>query len=131
MTTTLIAKRSEHAEQTALMTWCRYNRARWPELDLLYAIPNGGHRHIAVAGKMKAEGVRRGVPDLCLPVARGLWHGLYIELKTSTGRTTPEQREWIARLQGQGYRVEVCKGWPAAAAVIEDYMGYTKPRLVK
>jgi len=128
---TITLTRSEHDEQVALITWCRYHVGRWPELDLLFAIPNGGHRHPAVAGKMKAEGVRAGVPDLFLPVSRGLWNGLFLELKTATGRWTPEQREWICRLEGQGYRAEVCKGWEAAAAVIEDYMQHARPRLVK
>lgn len=56
-------KRTEHAEAVALMRVVRLHEVRWPELRLLYAVPNGGDRHPIVAAKMRAEGVRAGVPD--------------------------------------------------------------------
>ena len=114
--------RNEHAEQAALFSWAEFARDRYPELALMFAIPNGGHRHKAVAARMKAEGVKRGVPDICLPVPRGIWHGLYIELKTSTGRVSREQRRWIALLITQGYRADVCRGWQQARQLIEEYL---------
>ena len=70
------ARNSEHAEQVALFKWAEFAAARWPELTLMHAIPNGGHRNKITAARLKAEGVRAGVPDICLPVARGGWHGL-------------------------------------------------------
>jgi hypothetical protein len=115
--------RSEHDEQTTLFRWALFARPRHPELALLFAIPNGGQRHKAVAARMKAEGVRAGVPDLCLPVARGGFHGLYLELKTAAGTVSRAQRQWLQALAREGYRAEVCKGWQAAKAVIEDYLG--------
>jgi hypothetical protein len=82
---------------------------------------------------MKDEGVRKGVPDLCLPVP--MWgrytddgqidwyHGLFIEMKKEKGGTvSKEQKEWIELLKKQGYRVEVCKGYEAAVKVLEDYL---------
>jgi len=120
--------RDEHAEQAALFSWAEFARDRHPELALLFAIPNGGHRHRAVAARMKAEGVKRGVPDICLPVPRGPWHGLYIELKTDAGRVSREQRRWIGLLTLQGYRAEVCRGWQQARQLIENYLsGRTLP----
>jgi hypothetical protein len=77
---------TEHDEQVALSRWVTLLQPRHPELALLHAIPNGGHRHKAVAVRLKAEGVKRGVPDLCLPVPRGGHHGLYLEMKTRQGR---------------------------------------------
>ena len=71
---------------------------------------------------MKHQGVKRGVPDLCLPVARGTYHGLYIEMKTETGETRPEQYWWIQTLNDHGY-FEVCHGWKSAVRVLEWYMG--------
>ena len=88
----------------------------------MFAIPNGGHRHKAVAVRMKAEGVKPGVPDICLPVPRGPWHGLYIELKTEGGSVSRAQRRWLTLLTALGYRAEVCRGWQQAQAVIEDYL---------
>jgi hypothetical protein len=87
--------------------------------------PERGARHIAVAGKLRAEGVKRGVPDLCLPVPQGAFHGLFVELKTETGRATPEQRQWIETLRRLGYRAEICHGWDAAREVISSYLGMT------
>jgi hypothetical protein len=113
---------SEHAEQAALFRWAEFARARLPELALLYAVPNGGHRHKATAARLKAEGVKRGVPDVCLPVARSGAHGLYIELKTERGKATPEQLGWIRALRRQGYAAEVCRGWESARSMIEHYL---------
>ena len=72
---------------------------------------------------MKAEGQRQGVPDLTLPVPSGSYHGLFIELKrVKGGRVSPEQKDWLAFLSGQGYRAEVCKGAVEAIAVINEYL---------
>lgn len=113
---------SEHAEQAALFRWAEFARARLPELALLYAVPNGGHRHKATAARLKAEGVKRGVPDVCLPVARDGAHGLYIEIKTERGKPTSEQLGWIRALRRQGYAAEVCHGWESARSMIEHYL---------
>ena len=112
----------EHDEQVALFRWAEVAQYQHPELALLYAIPNGGHRHKAVAAKLKAEGVRKGVPDICLPVPRGRWHGLYIEMKTPTGTVRPEQKRWLAALRSQGYDAAVCRGWESARRFIEEYL---------
>ncbi len=117
---------SEHEEQKALFRWAEAARYQHPELALLYAIPNGGHRHKAVAAKLKAEGVRKGVPDICLPVARGRFHGLYIEMKTASGTVSKEQKRWLQALRAQGYDAAVCRGWNAAKQFIETYLQQEK-----
>lgn len=116
------ATRSEHDEQKALISWARASEGRWPELALLYAVPNGGLRHPATAGRLRAEGVRPGVPDLCLPVQRGGHAGLYVELKASKGRTSAQQDWWLAELRRQGYCVAVCYGAEEAQQLIEAYL---------
>lgn len=117
---------TEHEHQVAVFRWAAYNKKRLPELGLLHAIPNGGKRHIITAMKLKAEGVQAGVPDLCLPVPKGIHAGLYIEMKANKGRLSPEQKAWCERLMVYGHRVEVCYGWQQATQVIEDYLS-TKP----
>ncbi len=94
-----------------------------PDLARLYAVPNGGARHPAVAAKLKAEGAKPGVPDYHLPLPRNGYAGLWIELKSLTGDPSREQREWIQWLRANGHRAEVCRGWVAAWAVIADYLG--------
>ena len=116
------SRQDEHAEQAALFRWAEFARSRLPELALLHAIPNGGHRHKATAARLKSEGVKRGVPDVCLPVARNGAYGLYIELKTERGKPTPEQLGWIRALRRQGYAAEVCRGWESARSMIEHYL---------
>lgn len=113
---------SEHAEQVTLFRMAKYHAKRWPELDLMFAIPNGGDRHPAVAGKLKAEGVKAGVPDIFLPVPRGGWSGLFIELKTRGGRATQTQREWLDALHLQGYLSVICKGADEAWSVMQRYL---------
>lgn len=114
----------EHNEQTMLMKWwalyCK--TAGIPEC-LLFAIPNGGFRHIAVAMKLKSEGVRAGVPDLFLAVARGSFHGLFVEMKKRRGgRVSESQNDVMTRLQRQGYLCCVCHGWDTARQQIEGYL---------
>lgn len=113
----------EHEHQKALMQWARLNQGRYPLLRLLFAIPNGGQRHKAVAAKLKAEGVKSGVPDLCLPVTQpDGFCGLFIELKSPKGRATAEQQQWMLDLFEQGYRAVVCHGWEAARDELVDYL---------
>lgn len=72
---------------------------------------------------MVAEGLKKGVPDICLPVARGESHGLYIELKRErSGKPMPDQLAWMEALMAQGYAVSLCHGWLAASQVILDYL---------
>lgn len=114
---------TEHEEQVALFQWAALNEWHEPRLELLYAIPNGGARHPAVAAKLKAEGVKPGVSDVCLPVAGGGYHGLYIELKRlKGGAVTPEQTRWNQLLLRQGYRAVVCRGWVVAACAICEHL---------
>lgn len=114
---------TESVEQQCLFRWAEFQSGRYPELKLLYHVPNGGSRKKSEAGRFKAEGVKAGVPDLCLPVARGGYHGLYIELKRlKHSKTSEDQKAWIEKLNEQGYCAVVCKGWEAAAKVITEYL---------
>ena len=113
----------ESEEQTVLFEWARLQSGRYPELSLLYHVPNGGSRNKAEAGRLRAEGVKAGVPDLCLPVARGGFHGLYIELKRERGgKASEDQRGWLDSLSKQGYFAVICEGWNAAAETITKYL---------
>lgn len=114
---------NEHYEQVALMRWLQIHAKQHPELWLCFAIPNAGNRHINYARKMAAEGLKSGVPDLFLPVARNGKHGLFVEMKTATGKVSETQKSWIADLNAQGYEAVVCKGWRMAALVIGQYVG--------
>lgn len=114
---------SEHDEQSALVQWAAALCSRYPELSLLYAVPNGGDRHPVVAGKLQAEGAKKGVPDLVLPYPGGGYAGLYVEMKRCRGgRLAREQAAWIRALSAVGYKVLACHGWDAARREILSYL---------
>lgn len=114
-----ISVATEHEEQSAVVEWAEYR----PEIrDHLFAIPNGGKRDIRVARKLKAEGVRPGVPDMFLALPRGRCHGLFIEMKSDNGRPSQNQKIWGDRLQRQGYHWVVCRGAQEAIAAIQNYL---------
>ncbi len=114
---------TEHEEQVALFQWAETNQAAYPELALLFAVPNGGYRPMATAAQLKAEGVRAGVPDVCLPVARGRFHSLWIEMKRKPNTTSDAQRSWLDALRRYGHCAVVC--WSANEAInsILSYLG--------
>ncbi|EJN31911.1 VRR-NUC domain-containing protein [Pseudomonas sp. GM78] len=101
----------EGQEQAALM---RELELRYPAVfELIYHVPNGGHRVKAVAGKLKAQGVKAGIPDLVLTMARGGFFGLYIEFKATPpndAAISASQHERIRKLNDQGYLAVVCRG---------------------
>lgn len=114
---------TEADEQKTLFRWAEMEARRHPELNLLHHIPNGGSRDPREARNLKQEGVKAGVPDICLPVPRGGYNGLYIEMKRIRGgRLSDEQRGWLAALTANGYRAEVCRGWEAAKDLILEYL---------
>jgi hypothetical protein len=115
---------TEHEEQVIVIDWWQYacKRYKLPEFAL-FAIPNAGAgAQSGQAGKMKAEGARPGIPDLCLALPRGEFHGLYIEMKRRHGsRVSVEQREVMGYLTRAGYLCALCHGANAAIQAIENY----------
>jgi len=92
---------------------------------LIYHVPNGGHRHKLVAIKLKGQGVKAGVPDLVLPMARGGYFGLYLEFKATApndAAVSASQHAWIRRLSEQGYLAIVCRGHFDAMEQIRAYL---------
>ena len=117
---------AEQFEQSQLIAWTMLPEIRQehPDLKLLYHVPNERKCTPQQGAALKRMGVKKGVPDLCLPVARHGQHGLYIEMKSTakTARVAPEQEWWVEKLLAQGYAVAICRGWEAAKKVILEYM---------
>lgn len=114
---------SEDTEQQMLIRWADMVYGKYPELRLLFHIPNGGSRHKAEAVKFKLMGVRPGVPDLFLPVPRGGYCGLFIEMKRQrAGYMSEDQRRWQRDLEMQGYAHVLARGFDAARAAIIRYL---------
>ncbi|MBN3966294.1 VRR-NUC domain-containing protein [Pseudomonas gregormendelii] len=112
----------EGQEQAALLSEIEL---RYPQVfELIYHVPNGGHRHKLVAMKLKQQGVKAGIPDLVLPMARGGFFGLYIEFKATVdpAAVSPSQAGCIRRLNDQGYLAVVCRGHFDAMEQIRAYL---------
>lgn len=112
----------ESGHQEAIFAWCDYNKNRYPDLKLLYHVPNGGKRDAATARALKRQGVKAGVPDLVLPVPQCGFHGLYIELKAPGGKLEQSQIDYLQAVEQRGYLALVCVGWQAAVQALSEYM---------
>ena len=113
---------TESQIQRAFIEWCRWNEARYPALRLGHAIPNGAKRNIVVATILKREGVRAGMPDWSLPVARGGYAGLWVEFKLPGGKPSVPQKSVISLLRMHHHRVEICYSTEEAIRMVKEYL---------
>lgn len=111
-----------------------------PELKWMFHIPNGGSRGngrdaMIRGAQLKAQGVKAGVCDIMLPVVRGKWAGLFIEMKKPDQRSVTgkgkggvksDQKEFGDFVSNQGYGYTVCYSWEEAARVVEGYLLWGK-----
>lgn len=120
----------EDREQEKVFWWADVRQKQHPELRLLHACPNGGWRSPATAALLKRTGVKPGVPDMCLPVARQGYHGLFIELKREKGgRVSVDQKRWLLALSQEGYKACLCRGADEAIAKLKEYLDIKTPGL--
>jgi len=117
------AAQTEYAIQAAVMDWARdpEHIKKYPELPMLFHVPNGGQRSKITGARLKRIGVKAGIPDLHLPVARNGYTGLWIELKKPGGTTSKQQKDVMAKLRFYGHLTVVC--WSADGA-IKTITGY-------
>jgi len=107
---------SEAQEQIALVEWCE-----WAHVPIFH-IPNGGSRNKIEAANLKRQGVKAGVPDLFVPIAKSGFHGLFIEMKYGKNTLTHYQKIWLEELRDNGYRAEVCYSAKEAIDLIRGYL---------
>jgi len=127
---------AEHDEQCAVIEWALYSRGKAPDLEWLFAIPNGaklpylrnkkGQRFSPQAEWLLREGLKPGVSDLFLPSAKGGFNGLFLEMKFGKNTVTPEQKMFMDAVEKNGYKVAVCYTAVDAIGVLCDYLGLDK-----
>ena len=115
-------KSKEQEQQIAYFDWLRCHENKYPELRWIHAIPNGGKRNIAVAQKLKREGVKSGVWDVFAPISDGYHSGLYIEMKYGKNRLTENQKEFREHIEKNRFVFRVCYSWIEAAQATVDYL---------
>ncbi len=113
---------SEEQEQETVFAWAVYQSKAYPELEFMYHPANEGKRSLSAGAQLKRAGLKKGVPDICLPVPRGRYHGLYIEMKFGKNKPTPEQLRYLIFLNQQGYFVQVCYSADETIKAITEYL---------
>ena len=111
----------EAIEQAKVIAWARANERNYPYLWMLHCSLNGVKMTKAQAGRAIAQGMKKGVADLFLPVKMGIYGGLYIEMKSEKGRTSIDQSKFLKAVSDNGYAVSVCYSANEAIKRIEDY----------
>lgn len=111
----------EAIEQAKVITWARANERNYPYLWLLHCSLNGVKMTKAQAVRAIAQGMKKGVADLFLPVKQGGYGGLYIEMKSAKGRISIEQSKFLKDVNDNGYAAFVCYSADDAIKRIEDY----------
>ena len=114
-------KNEEHENQVALFQLLEANKHKNIAFKLAFATPNGGFRDWKTAKSLKDEGVKAGVPDVCIPGPSRCYHGLFIEMKAGKNKATAEQKFYLERLTELGYKTAVCYSVDEAKQVIEEY----------
>jgi len=122
-------KKSESQEQCDVFKWARdpIVLKKYPMLELMFAINNVLKLSIGQAVKAKRTGTNKGTPDIMLPCPKNLGSifaiaGLFIEMKKTEGRLSPEQKDKIAKLTTAGYKCVVCYSATEAIDAIEEYL---------
>lgn len=113
----------EHLIQSSFFDEVRLRRRLDKRWSLIFAIPNGEHRHIAAAKRLKAEGVEPGIPDVFVAVPSSGYSGLWLEFKAPGKYPSPEQKGKIEMLREAGYMVEVVRDAEKAIQIVKDYFG--------
>ena len=115
--------KTEHQEQCSLFAFTRKHSAMIPQLNMLFAIPNGGKRDKMQKIWMWQEGLEAGVLDMMLAVAKQGFHGLFLEMQVKPNKLTDDQKKWKANLEAQGYKCEVAWTSEEAITIILKYLG--------
>lgn len=124
----IIKPGSEDEIQANFFAWVDLYKKDYPDLQLIFAIPNAGFASVRQGVLRKLTGRRKGVPDVCIPVAKWMGlnastvFGLWVEFKKPGEKPTKEQKEWHERLTRSGHRVEVCASWVDAANIVIEYL---------
>ncbi len=114
-------KHEESKIQQVIISWCELNKQKYKDIEFIHHSPNGGFRNIREASRFKKEGVRAGFPDLFLAVPQKGFNGLFVEVKTSKGKLSPNQKLWKEKSINNGYAFYIVRSLEDFINVIKDY----------
>jgi hypothetical protein len=97
--------------------------------DVAYAIPNGqmiagdARQRARYMNFLKAQGLKPGIPDVCIAYPIGRYHGAYIEMKRDgKAKVSSEQGTWLTILNQMGYYAVVAPGLDSAIECTKIYL---------
>lgn len=117
--------KAEDIIQINLMNWVREHTTYE---DYIFHIANERTCSPQEGRRLKRMGVMKGVSDLFVAIPRGEYHGMFLELKTQNGAISPHQYDFLERMEQQGYRCAVAKGYTEARALLAEYLGIALPQ---
>jgi len=117
-----VTKHLEDAELIAFFDWVRWNEKKNPILQVIHHVPNEGKTTLAGGARKKRKGCRAGILDISCPIPKGQYHGLWIELKTTTGKLSIEQKKMMEILHALGHCVRVAYSGEEAIKIFKGYM---------
>lgn len=117
-----IKLRCEETEQIEFMCWCKTHEDQYPDLKMMFHVPNGGSRNKREAIALKQMGVKAGVSDLLMLVPHGKYHGLIIEMKYGSNKLQDSQRDFLQSQMAAGYCCAVCYSSNMAKELVRAYM---------
>lgn len=107
---------TEDAVTEAIVDYCKKRGI------LIAHVPNEGKRSLQYGVRLKRMGMQKGFPDFIIPIPKGKYHGLYIEVKVNNNTTTADQKKWLTQLHSNGYAATTCWGIDEGMAVVNRYL---------
>ena len=114
---------AEEIQMMVFFDYCRAMSHMHPAYGMAFHIPNERKASIQRRVALKRAGLKKGVPDICVPVPNEKYHALYIEMKVKPNKPSPEQLELLSQLNSQGNYAILCWSASAAMEILDNYIG--------
>ena len=110
----------EHELQKAFFEWLHLT---YPLINkVTFAVPNGVRCSQMQAMKLKAEGLKAGMPDVMMAKPNDTYSGLFIEFKIKPNKPSEIQTEKMLNLTENGYKCVLVYDIDDAMNVVKEYL---------
>lgn len=110
-----------HEETLIQMSVVSWVKSQYPDA-IFTAVPSWG-QGVIQGRKNKRMGLCKDWPDLFFAEPRGVWKGLFVEIKSESGRKGKGQEQMIEELNRRGYFACFAIGFNEAVRIITSYLG--------
>lgn len=109
----------EQIEQIKLFAWIKSRKDLEP---FCFSIPNERRVSPQHGFMLKKMGLKAGVSDIFCAIAKGHYHGMFLELKAGYNKPNELQIKFMDDMTHQGYYATWCKGYEKARELMEYYL---------